>query len=62
MFKHLFLMGISLLFLTGCWDLKEIEQQSYIIAIGLDKANDHDNTLDVTLLISNPEFGTQQEG
>jgi len=61
MSKRFFLLCATLLVLTGCWDLKEVEQQAYVIAIGLDNSEDSDNAIDVTFLISNPEFGTQQE-
>jgi len=61
MSKRIFLFCTTLLILTGCWDLKEVEQQAYVIAIGLDKSDDRENAIDVTFLISNPEFGTEQE-
>jgi len=46
--------------LGGCWDKKEIEKRAYAIAIGLDKGKD--DNLKITYLISNPEYGSQQDG
>src|SRR5699024_3241743 len=43
--------------LTGCWDQKEIDRKAYVIAIGLDKAED--NKVKVTYLIENPILSTQ---
>ncbi|WP_077213453.1 Ger(x)C family spore germination protein [Bacillus dakarensis] len=47
--------------LTGCWDKKEVEQKAYVIGLGLDKSEDK-GPINVTLLIANPEVGSQQTG
>ncbi|WP_026905935.1 Ger(x)C family spore germination protein [Paucisalibacillus globulus] len=53
---------VLLLILGGCWDQKETEEQAYVIAIGLDKAEESENLVKVTYLISNPEAGTAAVG
>lgn len=55
----LLLLFISLL--TGCYDKKEIEQKSYVVALGLDKT-DEAGKINVTFQIANPEVGTSQSG
>ncbi|MGN7401053.1 Ger(x)C family spore germination protein [Cytobacillus praedii] len=61
--KHLIKM-ICLIFLVvslgGCWDKKEIERNAYVVAIGLDKGKEA--KLKITYLISNPEYGSIQQG
>lgn len=52
---------ILLLSLTGCWDQSQIEERAYVIAIGLDKAED-ENRIKITYLIANPEYGSQVQG
>lgn len=46
--------------LTGCWDLKELEQMSYTIAIGLDIPDNIDinekQAVDVTFQFANPKL------
>ncbi len=50
-----FLLIIFLLFtLTSCWDQLEIEDQAFIIGLGLDKSEDSDNIL-VTFQIAQPQ-------
>lgn len=44
--------------LSGCWDQISIDKRAYVVAIGLDKGED--NNLDITYLISNPEFSKQE--
>ncbi|WP_442596525.1 Ger(x)C family spore germination protein [Neobacillus sp. D3-1R] len=66
--KKLFfiLLNISLLSLalTGCWDRKEVEQMSYVVAIGLDLPKDIDlekeQAIDVTFQFSNPKGTASQ--
>ncbi|MFS0672253.1 Ger(x)C family spore germination protein [Ornithinibacillus sp. 179-J 7C1 HS] len=58
--KLLFLF-FTLLILAGCWDQKEVEELAYVIAIGIDKAEDNDNLVSITYLISNPEAGSAAE-
>ncbi|MBU7592567.1 Ger(x)C family spore germination protein [Metabacillus halosaccharovorans] len=57
--KILLCLG-TLFILTGCWDKKELEQISYVVAIGLDKSED--NKIEVTYQIANPEVGTSLTG
>jgi spore germination protein KC len=59
--KKLLLLLTILFIVTGCWDKKELEEQSYVIAIGLDKAKD-EGDVKVTFQIANPEVGSSQTG
>ncbi|WP_423407952.1 Ger(x)C family spore germination protein [Heyndrickxia sp. MSNUG] len=47
--------------LAGCWDQKELDQKAYVIAIGLDEA-EQEGKIKVSYLIANPEVGSQQTG
>ncbi|MDY0396214.1 hypothetical protein RWE15_19980 [Virgibacillus halophilus] len=47
--------------LTGCGDRSELENNAYVIAIGIDKAKKKD-AVQISFLIANPEYGSQQEG
>jgi spore germination protein KC len=47
-------------FLSGCWDQVELEEQAYIIAIGLDKSEE--GKVKITFVNANPEVGTTQGG
>ena len=55
---------ICLLFLLfslgGCWDQKEIDKRAYVIALGMDKGEK--DSIILTYLIANPEYGVQQQG
>jgi spore germination protein KC len=53
---------VSFVFLSGCWDQREVEELAYVIAIGLDKGEDNDNRVRITYLISNPESGSTADG
>ncbi|WP_047982983.1 Ger(x)C family spore germination protein [Ornithinibacillus californiensis] len=53
---------LALLWLSGCWDQKEVEEQAYVIGIGIDKAEDQENRVKITYLISNPEAGATAQG
>lgn len=46
--------------MSGCWDREEVDRKAYVIAIGMDKA-DEENLIQITYLIANPEFGSQQQ-
>lgn len=48
---------LSLFLLSGCWDIKQADEITYVSAIGLDEAKD--GKIKITYLIVNPEFGTQ---
>ncbi|WP_231620819.1 hypothetical protein [Fictibacillus sp. 7GRE50] len=55
------ILSLSLILtLTGCWDQVEIDKKAFVVAIGLDKGKD--NMLNVTYLISNQEYASQQGG
>ncbi|RFU66395.1 Ger(x)C family spore germination protein [Peribacillus saganii] len=43
--------------LAGCYDLKEVDQRAYVIAMGLDKS-ERENQLKITYIIANPEVGS----
>ncbi len=47
-----------LLILTGCWDAIELEEQSFVIAIGVDKGQGQ--FMDITFQIANPQRGSSQ--
>ncbi len=47
--------------LTGCWDKEELEENAYVIGLGLDK-NEETDQLNITFLIANPSVGSQQGG
>jgi spore germination protein KC len=46
--------------LTGCWDRVELEEQAYVIAIGVDVGKIHDYL--VTFEIANPKIGARDVG
>lgn len=47
----------TLLFLTGCWDVEQADDITYVSAIGLDEAKD--GKVKLTYLIVNPDYETQ---
>ena len=51
------LISLSLIFLTGCWDRIELEEQAYIVVVGLDKDGGDGTSVSVTYQISNPQGG-----
>jgi spore germination protein KC len=50
---------LAILFLAGCGERLELEQQAFVVAIGLDKA-EKENLIEVTFQISNPQVNTSQ--
>lgn len=69
MVKFFFLVLFLLLILTGCWDKKELEELSYVVAIGLDLPKgidlEEEQAVDVTFQFSNPKLnikGASQSG
>ncbi|MBU8916573.1 Ger(x)C family spore germination protein [Neobacillus sp. 114] len=57
-----FLLIVVIVFsLTGCWDREEMEDRSYVIGLGLDRSH-HKGKIKVTMLLANPEVGSQQGG
>lgn len=58
------LLSFCFLFmLSGCWDQKEVEEQAYVIAIGIDLPEDVDieeeQAIDVTFQFSNPKLNVK---
>jgi len=51
---------LLLLTLTGCWDKLELEEQAFVVVLGLDKAAD--NLVSVTFQIANPQVGSSDKG
>jgi Ger(x)C family germination protein len=67
--KFSILIFLLLFVLTGCWDRKEIEERSYVVAIGLDLPKgidiEKEQAIDVTFQFSNPKLsvkGASQSG
>jgi len=60
--SFLFLISLILL-LTGCWDKKEVEERSYVVAIGLDLPSgldiEKEQAIDVTFQFSNPKLNVK---
>lgn len=57
----LFLLLAIICSLTGCWDRDELEDNAYVIGLGLDRSK-HEGKIKVTMLIANPEVGSMQGG
>lgn len=55
----IFAAAFFILLLSGCGEREELETQAFVVAIGLDKAED-DNLVDVTFQIANPQVNTLQ--
>ncbi|PAL14836.1 Ger(x)C family spore germination protein [Peribacillus simplex] len=47
---------LCLFLLTGCWDKIELEEQAFVVVVGLDKGKE--GMLDVTFQIANPQVGS----
>ncbi|MFJ8258874.1 Ger(x)C family spore germination protein [Peribacillus asahii] len=62
MLSCLFALLSIMLLLTGCYDKKEIEQKSYVIALGLDKAKGKEGLFDITFQVENPEVAGPAQG
>lgn len=67
--KFFFLVLLLILMLTGCWDKKELEELSYVVAVGLDLPKgidiEEEQAVDVTFQFSNPKLnikGASQGG
>lgn len=61
--RVLLLLCLPMLVLCGCWDKKEVEERTYVVAIGLDLPRgidiEKDQALDVTLQFSNPKLNVK---
>jgi germination protein, Ger(x)C family len=51
---------LPLLFVAGCWDKLELEEQAFAVVLGLDKGPG--NTVEVTFQIANPQIGSSDIG
>jgi Ger(x)C family germination protein len=51
---------LPLVFMAGCWDKLELEEQAFAVVIGLDKGPG--NTVEVTFQIANPQVGSSDIG
>ncbi|AEI43580.1 Ger(x)C family spore germination protein [Paenibacillus mucilaginosus] len=49
-----------LLLLSGCWDRLELEEQAFVVVVGLDSGPNH--TVAVTFQIANPQVGSSDKG
>jgi spore germination protein KC len=58
--KLLLLLCPLVLLLTGCWDQLELEEQAYVVVMGLDKGDK--GLIDVTFQIANPQVGSTDKG
>ncbi len=58
--SSLALIGFLMLMLAGCWDKLELEEQAFVVVLGLDKAPD--NLVSVTFQIANPQVGSSDKG
>jgi spore germination protein KC len=54
------LLSFLMLTLAGCWDKLELEEQAFVVVLGLDKAPD--NLVAVTFQIANPQVGSSDKG
>ncbi|OAS14673.1 Ger(x)C family spore germination protein [Paenibacillus oryzisoli] len=59
MMKRAALLFLSLMFLTGCWNRKELDQISIATAIGIDKKGDHYN---ISVQLLNTDEITSSKG
>lgn len=53
---------VCTVFLSGCWDQIEGEELAFVTVVGLDRAEDEENMVEITYVIANPEAGTQAGG
>src|SRR5690606_18230918 len=62
--SHLFCTLISVLLLSGCWDMVNIEERGFIVAMAVDlvedneNANDHNRLLLTSQIAVPPNLGT----
>ncbi|WP_240376029.1 Ger(x)C family spore germination protein [Bacillus piscicola] len=59
--KIMFIIPLSIFILTGCWDKHEIEEQAFVVVIGLDDSEKEDG-VSVTYQIANPQVGIPNTG
>ncbi|MCZ8521023.1 MULTISPECIES: Ger(x)C family spore germination protein [Paenibacillus] len=58
--KKVTLLLLPMLLLTGCWDRLELEEQAFVVVLGLDKGKN--NMVAVTFQIANPQVGSSDKG
>jgi len=51
---------LPLFLVAGCWDHLELEEQAFVVVVGLDKGPG--NTVEVTFQIANPQIGSSDIG
>lgn len=51
---------ISLVLLSGCWDMKSLEEQAFVVVLGIDTTED--DMVEVTFQIANPQVGSTEGG
>ncbi|OZM58703.1 hypothetical protein CIB95_03805 [Lottiidibacillus patelloidae] len=61
MVKRIIVIFTLCILCAGCWEKKELEEQAYVVVIGLDKADEKGKII-VTFQISNPQVGSVQKG
>ena len=57
-----FFLIISCIFTTGCWDQIEITDLALVIGTALDKGNDPENKVALTIQVANPRMFLPGEG
>ncbi|MCM3567271.1 Ger(x)C family spore germination protein [Neobacillus mesonae] len=61
--RYPLLLCALILVLTGCWDKKEVEERSYVVAIGMDLPKgidiEKEQAVDVTFQFSNPKLNVK---
>ncbi|MFC5452685.1 Ger(x)C family spore germination protein [Paenibacillus aestuarii] len=58
--KSILIFTMAALLLSGCWDKLELEEQAYVVVLGLDLAEK--NLVNVTFQIANPQVGSTDKG
>ncbi|SEH83104.1 spore germination protein AC [Halobacillus karajensis] len=59
--KSIFIWMVMLILLTGCWDIKEIEDVGIIVGVGLDVDSNDDNLTMVNQYVVPGKIPTQQD-
>lgn len=58
----LILLIFCLLLLSGCWDKREIEDNTFVVLLGIDKAEDNDIIVTIAFPLTQTEGGGPDEG
>ncbi|GAB3807343.1 Ger(x)C family spore germination C-terminal domain-containing protein [Virgibacillus kimchii] len=59
--KKIYIVFI-LFFLSGCWDLTEVDELAYVTALGIEKDEENEGMVIITYVLSNPEAGNLAGG